>query len=43
MGVRFEQATSETIRALREALRKMDEGAVVGSPVGHAADGRKFW
>ena len=43
MGVRFEQATSETIRALREALRKMDEGAVVGSPVGSPSDDRKFW
>ena len=43
MGVRFEQATSETIRALREALRKMDEGAVVGSPVGSSDDRRKFW
>jgi uncharacterized protein (TIGR02266 family) len=43
MGVRFEQATSETIKALREALRKMDEGAVVGSPVGTPDDKRKFW
>jgi uncharacterized protein (TIGR02266 family) len=43
MGVRFERATSETIRALREALRKMDEGAVVGSPVGAPPDDKKFW
>ncbi|HEY3357518.1 MAG TPA: PilZ domain-containing protein [Polyangia bacterium] len=29
MGVRFEQPTSETTKALREALRKMDESAML--------------
>jgi uncharacterized protein (TIGR02266 family) len=41
MGVRFEQATSETTKTLREALRKMDEGAVVGSQMGSPSDEKK--
>jgi len=43
MGVRFEQPTSETAKALREALRRMDEAAVVGSPMGSPPDDKKFW
>jgi uncharacterized protein (TIGR02266 family) len=41
MGVRFEQATSDTAKTLREALRKMDENAVVASPVGDAPGEKK--
>lgn len=41
MGVRFEPANSETAKALREALRKMDESAVVGSPIGGPPDDKK--
>jgi uncharacterized protein (TIGR02266 family) len=32
MGVRFEQPTAEAAKALREALRKMDESAVLVAP-----------
>jgi len=41
MGVRFEEASGETARALREALRKMDENAVMGSPVGEETEEKK--
>jgi uncharacterized protein (TIGR02266 family) len=45
MGVRFEEPSSETGRALREALRKMDESAVL-VPAALSPDGagtKKAW